>query len=85
MSIKKSFLKTAAIEQFQEAMSSLGFAMTTKVQADLGPVCIRLEYAIPPEGVSADPYYRVKIYGVGQNHYIEFKTTEIGLIDNTEL
>ena len=72
-----------AIAEFTEIMLALGFTMTTKVQADKGPVCVRLENAILPEDVWGEPFFRVKIYAADAGSYVEFSADNIGLVDNS--
>ncbi len=83
MAIKDVIRNEPAIAEFTEIMLALGFTMKTRVQADKGPVCIRLENAILPEGARCEPFYRVKIYAADAGSYVEFSADNIGLVDNS--
>lgn len=70
------------IDRFQSLMIQLGFELKTKVQAEKGPVSIRMENAILPDGVVAPVFYKIKIYQPGNGFYVQFLANEMDVFEN---
>lgn len=73
--------KDNEIQKFQRIMEELGFELKTKVQAEKGPVSIRMENAILPPGIdSFSIFYKIKVYDPGNNYYVEFISDNISYL-----
>lgn len=70
------------IDRFQSLMIQLGFELKTKIQAEKGPVSIRMENVIIPDGVVAPVFYKIKIYQPGNSHYVQFLADEMDVFEN---